>query len=143
MIHLATAYYDRDELDESTVDERIRGYFEAYLKFRSDTGFIPIHIEHRLFHPIYKYAGTLDRIGPLNNRKALIDLKSGVEVPVDPLQDAAYWELCKANKIPVDKLFDLYLHDTGKYNLEPVEKPKLLLPVFLAALTVTRFKEGL
>jgi len=142
MVHRATAYYDRGEFDDFTWDERIIPYVEAYMKFRQDTGFEPTHIELTQFHPVYKFAGTLDRLGPLNGFQVIIDLKSGAPVPVDLLQNAAYWELCVANKIPVNKLFDLYLRDNGIYKLEPVEKPRLLLPVFLAALTCARWKNG-
>jgi hypothetical protein len=143
LIHLATEYYDRDELDESTVDDRIRPYFEAYVKFKKDTGFEPYWIEHKLYHPQYFYAGKLDRIGLLNFRHALIDLKSGAKAKIDGLQAVSYRELARVNNIKVDKQFDLYLRDDGNYSLVEVEKPRLLLPVFLACLTVTRWKEGL
>jgi hypothetical protein len=145
LIHLATEYYDRDELDEDSVDNcypPIRPHFDAYVKFRKDTGFIPTHIEHKLFHQSYFYAGKLDRVGNFGY-DLLIDLKSGAKAKVDELQGAAYFELCRVNKISIKRVFDLYLHDNGTYKLEPIEKPKLLLPVFLACLAVARFKEGL
>lgn len=142
LIHLATEYYDRNELDESSIDPQIAPYIESYIKFRMNTDFEPKMIEQRLFHPQYFYAGTLDRQGPLNGNQVIIDIKSGTKVDVDELQGVAYWELCRSNKIPVEKLFDLYLRDDGRMpNLIPIEKPKLLLPVFLAALTLMRWKE--
>jgi hypothetical protein len=142
LIHLATEYYDRDELNESTIDERIRPYLDAYIKFREDTGFIPALIEHKLYHPSYFYAGTLDRVGNFGY-DLLLDLKSGVRIKLDDLQGVAYWELCRGNKISIKRVFDLYLNEDGNYKLEPIDNPKLLLPVFLAALTCVRFKEGL
>ncbi len=143
LVHLATQYYDRRELDEDSVDLQIKGYFSGYLKFLDDTHFRPIEIEYRLYHPVYLYAGTIDRLGPLNFDQVLIDLKSGAKAKVDPLQGAAYWELCRVNKIPVKKVFDLYLRDDGTYKLEPVNNPKLLLPTFLNILWASRWKEGL
>ena len=142
-VHKATELYDKNELDESTVDERITPYFNGYLKFRKDTGFEPIYIEQPLFHPQYFYAGKLDRIGPIHDHHVLIDLKSGAKVKVDELQGAAYWELCRANNIPIKKVFDLYLRDDGNYSLVEIEKPKLLLPIFLAALKCVQWREGL
>lgn len=142
MVHRATAYYDRGEFDEFTWDERIIPYVDAYVKFRQDTGFEPTLIEHKLYHPSYFYAGTLDRVGNFGY-DLLIDLKSGVQSKVDELQGTAYWELCRANKISVKRVFDLYLNENGSYKLEPIDKPKLLLPVFLAALTCARWKERL
>lgn len=143
LIHLATEYYDRDELDESTIDERIRPYLDAYVKFRKNTDFEPIYIEQLLYHPQYFYAGKPDRIGPLYKHHVLIDLKSGAKSKIDELQDVAYWELCRVNDIPVNKLFDLYLKENGTYKLEPVERPRNLLPVFLACVTAVRWKEGI
>ncbi len=141
LIHLSTEYFDHYQLDEDTVDPQIQGYFDAYRNFRDNTGFVPTHIEHKLYHPQLWYAGKIDRIGPLNGKQALIDLKSGGKVRSDELQGAAYWELAKANKIHVDKVFDLYLDADGTYKLEPVKNPKSLLPVFLACLKITQWKE--
>ncbi len=145
LIHLATEYYDRDELDESSIDSRIAPFLESYIKFRMNTDFVPQLIEQKFYHPQYFYAGRLDRQGPLNGTSVIIDIKSGQKADVDELQNVALWELCRVNHVPVKKLFDLYLRDDGKMpNLVPVEKSKkLLLPVFLAALTCVRWREGL
>jgi len=143
LIHLCTEYYDRDELDESTIDERIRPYFEAYKKFKAETDFCPNFIERILFHPKYFYGMKIDRIGVLNNKRVMLDLKSGSPAKVDKLQSAAYLEGCLANGIEVKAGFDLYLKDDGNYSLVEVEKPRNLLLVFLACLTVARWKEGM
>jgi hypothetical protein len=143
LVHLATALFDHDELDEDSLDERIRPYLDAYVKFKRETGFEPKEIELPLYHPKYLYAGTIDRIGKLNGSQDLIDLKTGGKAKDDELQLAAYWELCRVSYIKIRRVFDLYLHENGTYNLVPPEtSPKLLLPVFLASLTVARWKEG-
>jgi hypothetical protein len=143
IIHLCTEYEDRDELDLDTVDTQVAGYVQAYVTFKKDTGFKPTIIEKPMVHPKLWYAGKPDKIGPLNGILALIDLKSGAPAKVDPLQGAAYWELAIVNGIPVKKAFDLYLKDDGTYKLEPIQNPKSLLPVFLAALRITQWKEKL
>lgn len=144
LIHLATEYYDHDELDKSTVDERIRPYLDAYMRFRHETDFSPVYVEHKLYHPRYLYAMRIDRIGWLNGRFVIVDLKSGTRTKVDELQGAAYFEGCHANGILVKDVFDLHLQDDTTYKLNPpIKKPKLLLPVFLAALQCARWKEGL
>jgi len=142
-VHKATELYDRDELDESTVDPMIHPYLDGYVKFREETGFIPGVIEYPLHHSQYQYAGKIDRTGDLNETHILLDLKSGAKVRVDELQGAAYFELCRVNNIPVKKVFDLYLHDDGTYKLEPIENPKRLLPSFLNVLGAYRWREGL
>lgn len=140
-VHKATQLYDQDELDWDTVDPVIKPYVDAYVKFRTDTGFEPHYIEHRLYHPSYFYAGTIDRIGPMSIVPAVLDLKTGVKVRADELQIAAYWELCRINDIPIKKSFLLYLTDNATYKLEPVESPRKLLPVFMAHLTIMRWEE--
>jgi len=142
-IHKATELYDRDELDEDRLDPQIRPYLDAYVKFKEDTGFLVRLIEHKLFHPQHKYAGRIDRTGILNGVEDLIDIKSGTKVDTDELQGAGYWGLCKSNNIPIRKIFGLYLKENGTYSLVEVKNPKSLLPVFLAALTLTRWKNRL
>jgi hypothetical protein len=143
LIHLATEYYDRDELDFDTVDDRIKPYLGAYINFKKDASFKPGFIEYPLYHSQYFYAGKIDRIGIINGCGSLIDLKSGAKTKSDELQAVAYRELCRINNIPINKQFDLYLKDNGTYKLESVEHYKLLLPVFLACLTIARWKEGI
>ena len=143
LIDLACELYDRGELDEDSVDPQIEGYVSAYQNFVFETKFKVVHSQIKLYHPQYFYAGKPDVIGILNDDLDLIDRKSGAKAKVDPLQMAAYLELCRVNNIRIKKQFDLYLHENATYKLEPIEKPKLLLPVFLACLTATRFKERL
>lgn len=143
LVHLACEYYDRDELDESTVDPQIRPYLDAYMKFKEDTKFEVTAIEYQLSHPHFFYAGTLDRIGILNQNEVLIDLKSGAKVDTDELQGAGYWELCRANGTSIKKVFDLYLHDNSTYSLIEIKNPKILLPVFLATLTLAKWRDKL
>jgi hypothetical protein len=140
IVHKVTELYDLDQLDESTVDDQIQGYFTAYKTFLLDTGFKPRLIEHRMYDPKWQFAGTLDREGDLFKCAAIIDLKSGAPAKVDPLQGAAYWHLYGS---PIHKVFDLYLREDGTYKLKEVEKPRNLFPTFCAILTAYRFKEGL
>jgi hypothetical protein len=136
-VHKATEYFDRRELDESTVDDEIAGYVRAYTSFRSDSKFRPRLIEYRVFDERYRVAGTLDREGPLNGFEAILDIKSGQESPVDKLQGAAYWTM-RGRK---GKVFDLYLREDSTYRLKEIERPRLLWPTFLAILTAWRWKE--
>jgi len=142
-IHKATEYDDQDELDFDTVDDQIKPYLGAYAKFKRDTGFDPQFIETIFYHPKYLFAGKIDRIGMLNKNLIILDLKSGTMTDIDKLQLAAYWELVNVNHIIATKAFALYLKDDGNYSLVEVEKPKLLLPVFLAALKIAQWKENL
>jgi len=143
-IHLACELWDREELDEETVDPSILPRLEAWKLFRQDTGFVPSRIEEFYAHPVYLYGFKFDRTGPLNGREALIDLKSSPS-PIDALQGAAYWAGLQAQDPPITckAVFDLYLKDNGKYNLVPIKFLRNDFLTFLAVLTAYRFKEGL
>ena len=141
LIHLACEYYDRDELDEASVDSEIMPYLNSYRLFLTETGFTPRWIESRHFHPVYQYAGTIDRMGTLNGKTVLIDLKSGAPADVDELQLAAYWGLVK-DQITNPLCFDLYLRDDGGMpKLVEVKRPRILFETFLAVLKIQRWRE--
>lgn len=139
--HLTTELYDRDDLDEETLDGGLKQYLEAYKSFRRDSGFIPDIIEKRFAHNTYRYAGTIDRTGRLNGNDILLDIKTGASYPAVSLQVAAYQELLRVNGITCSKAFILYLSDTGKYRLEEVKDLRKHLSVFFAALTIIQWRE--
>ncbi len=145
-IHSACDLWDREELDEDSIDPAISPRLEAWKSFRKDTGFIPSRIEEFYYHPIYLYGFRFDRTGHLNGREALIDLKSSPS-PVDALQGAAYWAGLEAQTPPIltKVVFDIYLKDTGRYDLREVKRSSLRgdFLTFLAILTSYRWKEGI
>lgn len=140
IVHLITELYDKNELDESSVDPEVEGYFTAYKRFLLETGFVVRLIEHRMADLKWQFAGTLDREGAMQNYGAIVDLKTGSPSRVDHLQGSAYHHLYGS---PAHKVFDLYLHEDGTYKLVEVPKPRILFPTFCAVLTAYRFKEGI
>ena len=84
-IHLATEYFDKGTLDESTVDPQIQGYLESWKRFRADQNYIPIDIERQFFNSVLLVGMTIDRLpGPC-------DLKSGSSEPWHILQISLHW----------------------------------------------------
>lgn len=140
-VHRATELYDQDDLDIESLDDRIRPYLDAWIKFKKDTQIVIEENELRLFHPIYRFAGTLDRVGKIGKDRALIDLKTGLMYPSYGPQTAAYksaYELQKKKK--VQKRYTVQLKDDGNYRLEPMTDEDDW-SVFLACLTLKNFKE--
>lgn len=95
-VHLATALYDRDELDMDTVHPLIMGYLTAWIKFRNDSKFEPQVIEEIVYNAEMGYAGTTDRAGRMGDKWVILDIKTGAMSPVTALQLAAY-QRCKPN----------------------------------------------
>lgn len=124
-VHLACEMYDRDELDESSLEgwQWIK-YFEAWKKFRAESGYVPILTEERVYHPILKYAGTLDSQGILQDKPAILDRKTTASLsPAIGIQLVGYEEALKANpewKGPTKMhRYAVQLRADGAYRLQP------------------------
>jgi hypothetical protein len=101
-VHLAIQLHLEGTLDPSTVDPRIRGYVDAALDFLQVAGIRPgmeMLIERRVFHPILRYAGTLDLVVRAFGIQTLIDWKTG-EVGAVALSTAAYLDALRAEVGP-------------------------------------------
>ncbi len=90
-VHVDAHAFDDDDLDVATVDPRVRPYLEAWIHWRGNFGAVPLQRERRVYHPVYRYCGTLDGIFDVDGRRVLIDIKIGD--PTDAgaqFQTAAY-----------------------------------------------------
>lgn len=138
-IHKMVELDVHDQLDIDSLPEWLHPRYSAWRKFLADTGFVCEWSERRVYHPVYRYAGTLDLKGPMRQRRALIDLKrSFYGGRVIGLQLAAY---ANAADCPDASRYALQLRDNGEYRLEPFED-KNDFNVFLACLTRKRFLEN-
>lgn len=133
-VHKASALIDRGELNWDTVDERIKGYLQAYMKFKGESGWVFEHREEPLYHTLYKYCGTPDAWYPLT------DLKCNDNY--NPLQLGGYAELILANGFRRPRTaFHLNLYEDGRYSLNEVKEDlRGLSNVFLALLIVNRYR---
>jgi hypothetical protein len=90
-VHMLTQLDDEGRLDEDNIGEENLDYLLAWRKFKKDFEFTPRLIEHKVFHPMLKYAGCLDRVGRARDgRELLIDIKTGVAPHAARYQTAAY-----------------------------------------------------
>jgi len=135
MIHLATALYDRGELDMTSVDDRIVGYVNAWIAFRRDSRFEPVLIEHVVAHDNPRFAGTLDRAGVMGGKKVLLDIKTGKMPRWTALQTAAY-QRCVPE---YTTRCGIELRDDGTYRLHTFGD-RYDWTVFAAALAVACWK---
>ena len=138
--HIATAFFDRDDLDEETVDAVTNELLDGYKRFRTETGFTPIEIERTYYHDRYGFATTIDRLGWLFGKLAIVELKAtSIHNPVAALQTAAQLEACNhvrkaqgEKKLAVTRYACRLL--PGRYDLQEHKNPNDLR-VFLACLT--------
>lgn len=138
-VHYACELYDKGTLDWSTLDDELKPYLDAWILFRKQTGFIPNRIEHKVFHPNLRYAGTLDRTGILFDNHVVIDIKAVAAIyPTTGPQLAAYEAAIKATEPNGPASYGRYsvqLHPDGKYKLHHYEN-RADLSVFISSLTL-------
>jgi hypothetical protein len=64
-------------LDESTVDEKLKGYYDSYRLFKEGKVIEPLLVEKRMYNPEKNYCFTLDFYGKVDSLKKLWDWKTG------------------------------------------------------------------
>lgn len=126
-VHDAIHLSHEDDLDIMSLDERIVGHYQAFLKFRYETGMKPRLWEVRLYHRIFGYAGTFDLTADCGGVYTLIDFKTGggEQQVAYKLQLAAYDLLIGNNREQVGeypiRAVTVELRADGKYNMRVVE----------------------
>lgn len=145
--HKAAQYLTEGTLDWDTVDIAERGYVEAYARFLEDATFVPLAQEQRLWHPVFRYAGTTDAIGEWHGSPAVLDLKTGDPALVCAHVQLAAYEACLRAIPPVEWLdmtsstpitrVSLAIRKDGTYTSHVHRDPRDL-HTWLAALTVYR-----
>lgn len=138
-VHKICYLHNINDLDKSTVDPSLEGYYAAYQQFLTESGFIVEDAELQVHSDTYLYAGTLDIRGrfPMSRLPAVIDIKSGVVSPWVALQLASY-VVCLPE--PHER-FSLQLADNGKYHLQEY-KDRIDQIVFLGAVAAWRWKNA-
>ena len=134
-VHQACHYFDEDDLDKGSVLDEYLPYVEAHERFVADTGIEWAMIEGIVRNEQYNYIGTLDRTGVLNDRRVLIDLKTGNPGVSAGPQTAAY-EACLVNR---HCRYSLQLKDDGTYKLRRCAG-RNDFKIFLAALAIHNWK---
>lgn len=104
-LHTMTELHDSGLYDESLVVDRVHAAMVAYDLFKLDNDVEWIQSEQIVFHETLFYAGTKDRLGIVNGKKSLVDVKSGHRYRWHVVQLAAYL-MCEGE--PAEAA-DLYL----------------------------------
>ncbi len=97
-IHLGCEYWDRGTLDESSLSDDTRGPVDAWKDFRQCNKFEPIVIELPMQNQPYRYCCTPDRVGLLDGKLTLVEIKTGEPQPWHMIQIEAQM-LCLKKKM--------------------------------------------
>lgn len=145
VVHLATALYDQDDLEEASVDPEVASYLIGWIKFREETKFTPYTcgIERRVESAKHQYRGTLDRAGEMKGKGCILDIKTGTTIGLAAgPQTAAYlhaWNE-QSPQLPALRRYVVQLTPAADYRLMPMTNPDDW-PEFLNLLGHHRFLE--
>lgn len=94
--HYACELADRNVLAWDSVDPEILPRVQAWQRFRDDFPAEVVGNETKLYHPVYRFAGRIDRVFERENRLILTDLKNSIQATVR-IQLGFYSLLVSAN----------------------------------------------
>lgn len=142
-VHLACHLYNINDLNDSTLDPKLRPYLDAWIKFLKDLHITITDSEKPIASRKFWVAGTPDDIG-CNEIKNLIEIKTGEMLPVVAIQTGAYEGIYNEGKPRADKIRNrivVQLCDDGNYKLAPDKWfSRSDWSAFLACLTVMNIK---
>ncbi len=150
-VHAAAHYFDEGDLDESSVDPDVRPYLEAWKAFVYERKVEMLALEQRVADPVYRLAGTIDRIArvPGISGELVIDIKKGDPKDAGANYQTAAYALLAANLGIIAKPFlierwsvQLHPERAVPYTVSPY-RSSADRRIFLAALQLTHERERL
>lgn len=132
-VHAATQALDT--AGRAEISEEYLPYLLAYKRFLQDYAPSWDFVELPMFHPQYRYAGTIDRYGAIRGEAALVDIKTTYTVykPLCRAQLNLYRLMLIARGCPVHRMYILHLKRDGTYKLIPMETDE---PIAVALITL-------
>lgn len=139
-VHAATQALDATGRAE--IPEEYLPYLLAYKAFLTDYAPSWDFVELPMFHPEYRYAGTIDRYGAIRGEAALVDIKTTYTVykPLCRAQLNLYRLMLIARGCPVHRMYILHLKRDGTYKLIPMETDEPLAHALLTLHTALKKK---
>lgn len=139
-VHGATELWDGGVLDEEALDPALAPWLAGWKKFKAESGFEIVATELRVHSAKYRYAGMLDRVGVLNGKRVIVDIKTPMVVsPSTGPQTAGYQQAYE--ELTGDKIkgrFAVQL-SPDNYRLIPYKDPNDF-NVFISCLNITNFR---
>ena len=95
------------------------GYYEAFKKWWTDASPILVGTEHRVYHKVARYAGTIDLVCEVGGKLMLVDIKTSSQIieMLTRVQLEAYQKAVNSHQMPIEGKGILHLTRDGKYTL--------------------------
>ena len=141
-VHIFTARLD-DASNVLTIPEDIQLYINQYLRFLSDVNPQWTQIETPLISQKLGFGGTFDRLGYINDKYVLVDIKTGALPKWVGLQLTMYARLIIDIGLKFPSIYSLQLTETG-YNLtDHTASLGDYMPIVDAIITLNKYKGAL
>ena len=120
-VHKATESLDR--YGDVEIEDEYAPYIEAYIKFRRDHKCEWEKIEYSTYHTDLRYAMTADRVGVMDGKKVLLDIKttSALQTIKVTAQLTLYKMALESQGFQIEECYALRLDKDGKYHLKKIE----------------------
>lgn len=118
IVHSCLALLLKNDLDWTSVDERLLSYVKAGERAIDELKIRPRIVEQMFYHDLWKYAGIPDL---LDQDDRLNEWKTGVMLPAYKLQVGFYEILLEHNGHPVKQRRIIQLNDDATYKIHPVD----------------------
>lgn len=97
-VHLLCQFLDENDYDPAQAAKfEVAGYVESWRKLKEKLRIEMVDIERRLYHPLYRFAGTVDRLAYVNGHLSVVDIKTGAHEGWHNFQTGGYELLYMAN----------------------------------------------
>lgn len=115
------------EYPEEDISDDLKGFVCAWANAKEEKKILIDEIEVRCASEVYKFAGTVDRIGTINDKLSIIDIKTGSCDRNDPVQLCGYrmaayeyWRsehFVGADSLLVAQLANVYINKDGSFTV--------------------------
>lgn len=140
-VHAACQFDAEGDLDEATVEDDVAPYLEAWRRFLADTGAVVMASERRVFHTLYRYAGTLDLELVIARTPWIVDIKTSIATPLSTGPQTAAYLSARKGVVTNMRRAALRLRPDATYRFDQLQDADDW-SVFLACLTLHRYRES-
>ena len=138
-VHKVTEEYDKGELDIFGIEDDVFPYIQAWIDFKKTYKPEFTAIEKAMYHPLYGYAGTVDRVAKIAGETWILDLKSGTKEKWHNLQLILYGMIYEHEFNVRPRLGCVYLTKKFKHTL--IEYDYSAEPVVMAAIRINKWRK--
>lgn len=144
-VHRATELSDAGTLDPTSISTAVAPRLTAWRNFLQEYTVTTLASEVRVYHPAFRYGGTLDRYALVDGEPFILDIKTGGACPSYGPQLAAYTEAWKSGHLsqPIPRRACVYLMEDTRYKFIECPYPEFRqdFSVFLSCLTIYNFRQ--